>query len=932
MSRVQIPINGISTTSSYKDGDVLAISNLRKKNGALKPVTPRLVTKTLQKKYDYIFVHDLPSGASNNYIGVRDDEVFYIENPGNAETESETSLCEVSGFISITQIGNVLNILDANGLQHVLWFDNEYKLINTDFDGEQTDTEIFCKVDLKVDGYNDSGDRTLTHHYTEDEVLWHSNDVDTINLRKKLASSLFVKGIAYNNEQGRLTGYVLACTAFELYDGSFILHSNPVLLGMAYDEKSRYSGLTVNGTTYDYSVNPAKYYPLSGSWEEITSNADNQYKLSKNKIKAGTSESVGYNELTDKFGYVCGTYYLKIDGGTVSKRMVAIMSSNNLKLRVNGQISSDYSSLIKSISVFITPQVSLYDLTKDSKYLGYFDYNGNSSAYCENYIPEVKDIKDIIKELESLNFYKVKEIQFDDIQTDTWIDLTEDLKGKLGDNLVSQEVLPVDNFTHHKLIPQKQYIYNSKLHAMDYKTVLSHGFPFNYFIPNQGTGQFAATSNPNVPYNTNDYRNYVEVTIKTETGLSKVVRYTEAEFPLTDLMPMLSYPDSRAIKMVIYWYAYYTVGQTGVFNKMEFPLKASEIGNFAYYISPDLKPIRFNSNTVGTKEAIPSEVNRGLFYRNGMKASAMNNPFTFPSIQTYKVGTGIIRGAASNAMRISEGQFGQYPLYVFTTDRIYAMNVGTGEVLYTTQSAVSNEAPISDILCQTPYGVVFLGKRGLFIINGQQVNFISPQLEQYPVELNVNYLDTGITEATPFSELTISNILYDAQNNEIIIVNQGNNLVYNLDSKEFYTSTERIDHAVENVYPDLYVMQENTDEVTEIKDFSQESESTQQVYFSTRPFNFGTPDKKRLERLILRARLHDASGLKTVVFASHDGINFSAIHGKYLPDGNRRDIDMLHPAKRNYFMFAFIGTLDKESEITMLEAEVNQDTNSSKMR
>ena len=118
----------------------------------------------------------------------------------------------------------------------------------------------------------------------------------------------------------------------------------------------------------------------------------------------------------------------------------------------------------------------------------------------------------------------------------------------------------------------------------------------------------------------------------------------------------------------------------------------------------DLNPYCFRKQVPAEiPEGIPQESQREQMYGNGLKVSQVNNPFTFQDENTYLIGTGTIRNLSSNAMRISEGQFGQFPLYILTTENIYALNVGQ-EVLYTTQSPVSNESPTSDVICQTPLG------------------------------------------------------------------------------------------------------------------------------------------------------------------------------------------------------------------------------------
>ena len=51
--------------------------------------------------------------------------------------------------------------------------------------------------------------------------------------------------------------------------------------------------------------------------------------------------------------------------------------------------------------------------------------------------------------------------------------------------------------------------------------------------------------------------------------------------------------------------------------------------------------------------------------------SVVNNPFVFEASGDNTVGTGSIQGIAANTEPISQGQFGQYPLIVFTTEGIY---------------------------------------------------------------------------------------------------------------------------------------------------------------------------------------------------------------------------------------------------------------------
>ncbi len=78
---------------------------------------------------------------------------------------------------------------------------------------------------------------------------------------------------------------------------------------------------------------------------------------------------------------------------------------------------------------------------------------------------------------------------------------------------------------------------------------------------------------------------------------------------------------------------------------------------------------------------IPAEESTNYTARNVLKVSALNSPMVFPVSQTYQPTNTEIVGLCSNTTALSQGQFGQPPLYVFATDGVYAMSVGTGNVV-----------------------------------------------------------------------------------------------------------------------------------------------------------------------------------------------------------------------------------------------------------
>lgn len=932
-----ININGISTTAAYTDGDCIKLVNLRKKNGVLRPVTPRKVTRTTAEQYVYTFQHNLPN-TGKNLIGVRSNNIYLVGE------SSETLLTTTTGFKSITQTGNMLNVADESGIKHLFWTEGQYNLISTAFGGTQTSDVLGpVKVDLKVEneGAVDLSSTFRSNFRTiSSNTILYSNyatygTADNLALRKETFKGLTDKLTSILRKEGSPVWFMLACTAVELYDGSYILHSAPVLLGQANDEHTRYEGLEVNTATCDYKQNRA-IFKTSG--QVITSDPSNNTVDYQESTTFGSGKAIKSGTAIDQawFPSVIGESHY---GNTsVNERNIstkATIFKNKLKFRIGANIAPSYSNLIKSVSVFLTPEICPYDLdTVESLKETYLNYATSKTDSSENYYFRNKTNADIQKSIaENQRFYKVHEITFEELRTitpGTWIDI--DLKDKIGDNLVNQEALPVDNFTHHSYKPNKQLVYNSKLHIMDYQQELFRPWPSLYNFAQQGIGQFS--SEIDTPLS--DWEQWIIVTIKTDTGISKVVRHNSfsntVEKANKDLF--LSYPDSRANKIEII--TKINIHGGDLYSKSEYTLTSSTYHNFSYWISDTLKPVW---TAIGYTFQEPLEIDRTLIYRNAMKVSSVNNPFYFPPETTYTIGTGTILNAGTNAQRMSEGQFGQYDLYVLTTEGMYSLDTGT-EISYNRQSPASLEIPISDILCSMPYGVLFIGKRGLYMITGQETQFISAQIEENGVTNSI------VAEGTSFSTFVsnLKDILYDNRENEIILVSNtlDYNYVYNIDSKMWYISTEKIDYEIKNSSPNLLVT-----EGKKIKDYSQQETDKAAVAIITRPMFFGIDEVKKLERSYLRGKFYTvttpspSTGSGTAfysIYGSNDGVQQLLLRGFTIPEAKQnrtyKDFDSGIIARSTYrnYTIAFEATVGEQSEISHIDFEVTDNYNNNKLR
>ena len=606
---------------------------------------------------------------------------------------------------------------------------------------------------------------------------------------------------------------------------------------------------------------------------------------------------------------------------------------------------AEWSDIIKSIDFFLSDEIGVTSSENIS-----ISIVKDSQIQWQRVIEEIK--KSTIKAIkDSSSFYLIHSHNIIPGSNNSILFPSTPDDALILKNLLFKEVMTDDNFTHHKLGAGKSYVYNGRLNIADIKTTLFKGFSYNMFKWNS-------------KYNGEDRVDYIsaldafkfrfEIELRIDGSIKKVFSDTYETFssPIYALFinPYLSYPDPRATKIRI-WTNYKYDGVYHDWTYQELKLTQHDFLNISYFLNETLLPTISVSSTTGT---IGAQTPIFISEPNKLKVSSLNNPFNFPSINTYTIGNGRILGLMSNAMRTSDGQFGQYPMMAFTNERIYALNIGTGEVVYSNITPISNTTPTLDTLCQTPFGIVFVSNRGLYAINGQEVNFLSSQIEQEPLPLSFNEMmngvSTGITTLTngtihnfnqaSFIEYTkgITNIVFNPLENELIICNSNfeYNYVYNVDSQMYYQSTEVIDVVVGNTYPNLFVTQ-NGSTSSILKDYYlSEPNSQVNASFITRPITFTGQilDIKRLDRMILRAKMDNATKMSAIVHASDDGIAFKVKRGMSFAPNYYRDIllGLMGKNKHRQFCYAWGGTIDSTTQLTMIETDVIDEYNNDKMK
>jgi hypothetical protein len=346
-----------------------------------------------------------------------------------------------------------------------------------------------------------------------------------------------------------------------------------------------------------------------------------------------------------------------------------------------------------------------------------------------------------------------------------------------------------------------------------------------------------------------------------------------------------------------------------------------------------------------TKDAVD------VIIKNVLKVSAVDNPFYFPTAQTYKF-EGDIVGLANNAEAISPGQFGQFPLYVFTDTGIWAMQVDTsGKGAYTTQSPFSREV-CNGAICPVSGGVVFSTDKGVMAISGGQVTDLSAVLDGFEVDFfkynaemwNAIFAKAGkgVVNPVPIREYIKGAVIaYNYHYNEIIVSNKAlfkegaapYSYVYSLTNK-VWSVIDVVFDLTTNKYPELVVFDKGDGKMYTFEDGAAKNK----VVAITRPFTLGSIDFKRIRQAGLRTTFNGQ--LNFYVLGSIDGATFSVITGKETAEvkGENGEVktyrDLITAMSRSkqykYFAIAIAGNM--KGRVSLAELLVDAGFANNKLR
>ena len=516
--------------------------------------------------------------------------------------------------------------------------------------------------------------------------------------------------------------------------------------------------------------------------------------------------------------------------------------------------------------------------------------------------------------------------------------------------LQAQPELPVDDFTNHNLVSLgNPYIYNAKIHKGNIKVKFGSGENYSCWY-----GEPAGTLG-----DTTGWTWYREIKIETDMGTRYVVEefdpYVFVSFPRAYLIipNVISYPDARATRIRLLCK---TGAGENIYQLASYDLEAHKMYNFAYkitnkiegddiggsgsdggdpdYIAFDNAVITINSATIGTDfficgstaESVATE-NRYYTDKNRVQVSRINNALMYPSMFSYQIGDSEteVKCFASQSVPVSPGQFGQFPLSVFTSKGIWLMQQGAGDIVYSAVVPLNTEIAYKNSICELGGAIVYAAIDGVKVLSGNQVQHISKVVEGTPSEkLKWDSYYIGFIEDTDSETGHLVNlypylseedfldyldenvrIVHDNINRELIISNRDLFTNPGRASAESYSYVYNLEHQVWSKITDSFhqflqiggnwigFKNYRSDYTTGLMGqyINRESAAFKDVMIQTRPMKWGTFDFKKMLKLVQRSVNTIQDGLYDpdnddkfglYLFASLDNLAYRFIKGQQI--------------------------------------------------
>lgn len=854
------------------DGELTQAYNLINEDGAYKSLLAPKIVFNLGESHKVIYVHK--ATTYTHYI-IQDTEnkklLWTIDSSNFTDLYSigDKELYQVVG------VGNTLIALTDAGMFYFLWKGDTSGYLFLGNDIPELPISFGLQGEMqRTDEFTLEFDNLSWETKTKDNGYSYSsyNEFSDEN-KKKITSQVLAKVNKFiadrSTNKGKFIFPFLVRYAYRLYDGNLIRHSAPVLM-----------------------VCSTSCAPIV-MWRHL---------YGKNGLNRADVRVVGMLHSLD----------------------YAVINQSELDLLKN------WSDIVKSVDIFVSKPIYTYDQNGEcDKFFNYDEYGDEAWGYsiCKHtnqaadttkypvryqkkdmgYLYQMtfdkdnlgtrpggilglprKDSSTVKEDIRNCsNFYFLESLKIEQLTTTrTLLNIEEDYL----QSLVNREVMTDDYDSHDKIIPKYAFGYNARVNLANIRKKLFDGFNAGAMLPfTDGYVKHWSDTSPAILDKIINISVYVFIK---QEGRDIIVHGEAGVFGYENPVLFLYYPNGNAYKAIVTAWDY-----LGTFY--EVPLERHAFLNGAFYYGGwnDLEKRTYNSPTTSSEEERTIEIPNKIY------TSEVNNPFYFPVTGINTVGTGKILGISTAAKALSQGQFGQFPLYAFTDEGVWALEVNSSGGYSAKQPITRDVCISSDSITQIDTAVLFATDRGIMEISGSQTQCLTDiingndffSLDRLPglAKLYPN----GIPQVDcTFSEYRKgARMAYDYVNQRIVVFNANKDYAYvfSMKSKLWGIVASSLITAI-NSYPNAYAMakintvgSDGKQEVTNncLVDLSRSTETHQKGLLVTRPIKLDVASMlKTFDTVFLRG-LFDKGKVQVVLYGSRDNINWHLVHsakGHYL--------------------------------------------------
>lgn len=875
----EIKYSGFSAVpSDYEcsDGSLAVSINLLPEDGALKPILAPAEVMQLQDGEVVKFIHK--TSGYEHYITRNSTSYTWFDKTTQG---TRGNIGVVNGCINVTSVGNTLIFFTETGMQYYLWKGGSIGYLY-----------LGSKIPECPLSFGLQGELVRTDEFTisfngisEGDIFKEFSDDNKTKVTDQVLAKVNKFIAEESTNKGRFIYPFFIRYAYRLYDGSLTMHSAPILMIASSDlspqvfwnlihGKGSYKDATLRVVAMvhklDYAVIEQSYINNLSNWKDIVRSID--------IFCSKPIYTYDQNGKCERFAESS-----EINSYCVCKHTNQAASTTTYPLRYQKHTFN-----------------KLYAFTYDPTNL---TYPAGRLILPRRSVDAVKeDIKS------TSQFYMLESIKIEALTTSrTLLNIEEDYL----QSLVTREVMTDDYDSHDTIVPRYAFAYNSHLNIANIKKMLFPGYnAASVFCYTDGY-----VDNWNDEYITptffDDKAAYsVYIYIK-QDGSDIIVRGDAYQLGNYDApMLFIYYPNVNAYKAVI-------VKSYVLDSPYEVQLEQHGFLNGSFYFggwdNPEKK---------GTTPTVSSISDRTIDVPNKIYTSEVNNPFFFPLLGINTVGTGEIKGICSAAKALSEGQFGQFPLYAFTSEGVWALEVSSTGT-YSAKQPITRDVCINpDGITQLDIAVLFPTDRGIMLISGSQTKCISEAINsEYPFnattlpgffELHSMLGHKPSTDkclpTLPFTEfLKQCQMLYDYVHQRVIVYASDITYayVYSLKTQQWGMMFSNLASHL-NSYPEALAM----DNSNTVLNFSVLKPQPVKCLYTTRPIKLDAANVLKTIDCVIQRGLFRKGNVSTVLYGSRNLQNWHLVWSS-----KDHFLQGFRGSPYKYFRIAGVATLSPDENI-----------------